>query len=93
MNNNNKFKNPRYLAYCQHLGNTPEEQMAKDTERWPGGAMTGYILWMREKWGQFWLLDEWPEVTGGHNHAFDVWLEQTLAKEKSGTPIENFESE
>lgn len=54
--------------------------------------MTGYILFMKEKWRQFWLLDKWPEVEGHFSHAFDVWLEQTLASEKEAK-IKNPEDE
>ena len=36
----------RYLAYCAALGRSPDEQLAYDREAWPGGCMTGFILWV-----------------------------------------------
>ena len=41
--------NPRYLAWCVFNGsNTTSEQLQKDKITWPGGTMTGYILWIKE---------------------------------------------
>jgi hypothetical protein len=37
--------NPRYLAYCQAHNKTPERMIAFDEKHWPGGKMTGFILW------------------------------------------------
>ena len=33
-----------YLAYCAVNHMTPDEMMAHDSEKYPGGKMTGYIL-------------------------------------------------
>lgn len=38
--------NPRYLAYCVAHGRTPEEMLAHDAERFPGGKMAGFIVWI-----------------------------------------------
>ena len=45
--------NSLYRAYCRENGNTEEQQMEDDEERWPGGKMCGYMLWCGEKWGQW----------------------------------------
>jgi len=68
---------PRYVAYARAHGRTPDEQLAHDVERWPGGCMTGYICWIGERW------QEWRQEKGlsldyqpsRADHAdFDRWL-------------------
>ncbi|WP_156612446.1 hypothetical protein [Paramagnetospirillum marisnigri] len=39
---------PRYLAYCAEHGMTPEEMMAHDLIRFPGGKMAGFLIWSRK---------------------------------------------
>jgi hypothetical protein len=69
--------NPRYLAYCVAHGCSPDEMLAQDDERWPGGVMCGFILRIDARWG------EWKRLKGyGRNHIlsegdhveFDAWL-------------------
>lgn len=43
----------RYLAYCEAHGNNPTSQLAADRKMWPGGSMTGYMLWVNRQWGAF----------------------------------------
>jgi hypothetical protein len=38
-----------YLEYCAQAGRTPEEQKAHDRAQYPGGSMTGFILWVSGK--------------------------------------------
>lgn len=46
--------NPRYVAYCAAHGvDDPDVMRARDAERWPGGKMCGFILWMRERKAEF----------------------------------------
>lgn len=45
--------NPRYVAYCKSQGRTPDDQLKHDEEKYPGGSMTGFILWTNEKWNEF----------------------------------------
>ncbi len=71
--------NPRYLAYCKAHGMEPEAMTAHDDQRWPGGCMTGYILWNQSKWAEFHKLTEnrykLHAGTTKEGHAeFDRWL-------------------
>ena len=45
--------NPRYLIYCQCNGNTPDEQQKKDNEKYHGGKMLGFILFIQHHLQQF----------------------------------------
>jgi hypothetical protein len=66
---------PRYKAYAKHHGATPDEMLAGDNERFPGGCMTGYIIWIGERWREW---DTLTGHTGPHTRAdhtdFDKWL-------------------
>lgn len=37
--------NPIYVAYAKAHGRSPEAMLAHDRERWPGGAMAGFMIW------------------------------------------------
>jgi len=67
---------PRYLAYCQAHGKTPDAMMQHDIEAYPGGCMVGFLLWSNEKLAKArkehpdWFLNSTL-----HNHAeYDKWL-------------------
>lgn len=45
--------NPRYILYARAHGNTSIVQQAIDRKTWPGGSMTGFILWMRAREREF----------------------------------------
>jgi hypothetical protein len=70
--------NPRYLAYCQAGGEPdPDITIARDEERWKGGKMTGFMLWLRERWAT------WRRIKGmtpdavlfeADHQEFDQWL-------------------
>lgn len=38
--------NPRYVWFAKAHGRTPQDQMKHDESAWPGGIMTGFVLWM-----------------------------------------------
>lgn len=66
---------PRFFEYCRAHGKTPEEMLAADDLRFPGGKMCGFMLWIGARW------DEWqrrnPEVfikTEEHHNDFDRML-------------------
>ena len=71
--------NPRYLAYCKTHGLTPEEMKEKDANRFPGGSMTGFILWIRK--AKLALYNVHPEYFIGldtfnprYDALWDLWL-------------------
>lgn len=77
---------PRFVIYARHHGKTPEEMLAYDAERFPGGKMYGYTSWVTTRW------QEWDRLkNNGKNHvrsaeeyaAFDLWL---AALPTPGTP-------
>lgn len=46
--------NPRYLAYCRATGEPdPEKALARDVERYPGGRMAGFTLWISGSWAEW----------------------------------------
>lgn len=67
---------PRYVNYARVHDRVPEEQLAWDRERWPGGCMTGFIIWSERRLTEFFGADclnrhvpagRWPE--------YDAWLD------------------
>lgn len=50
--------NPRFSAYAKAQGCTEAEVLRRDDWKYPGGRMTGFVLWMAEQ------RQLWQEVTG-----------------------------
>jgi len=48
-----KTYNSRFQRYAAIHGRSPIKQLAYDEQRWPGGRMVGYILWMSAAWQAF----------------------------------------
>lgn len=75
--------NARYLAYAAAHGLDPEAQIVADRQRWPGGSMCGFILWIGERWREWALETGHPRARIGadaylspEDHAsFDAWLQ------------------
>lgn len=68
---------PRYLAYCTSHGKTPEAMLAHDYQAWPGGVMCGFILWISEKWQEFFKLHPACRrnfLSSADHDNFDSWL-------------------
>lgn len=71
--------NPRFVRYAQAHDKTPDAMLAHDIERFPGGRMAGFTIWMRQQWAEFDRVHK-----HGPNHvrgpaeqdAFDAWLEE-----------------
>jgi hypothetical protein len=73
---------PRYRLYAKSQGRTPFQQLAFDDKKWPGGRSIGFILWMREKWNEWFEQSGLPrgefEYRTLYTKEFDAWLRRTL---------------
>lgn len=50
--------NPRYEAYARAHGRAPEAMLEHDDERWPGGKMCGFMVWVSQR------KQEWMKLHG-----------------------------
>ena len=57
----NKYQ-PFYVVYAKSHGREPDDMWDHDKERWPGGKMCGYILWMGERMRAWYNLTHHPRV-------------------------------
>ena len=81
--------NPRYAAYAKAHGKTPGEMLEYDFERFPGGKMSGFTLWIKGKWGEWRELFgpphdpdwEWHPCTQEVHEHFNQWLTEFSDKE------------
>jgi hypothetical protein len=48
--------NPTFVIYAREHMRTPVEQAAQDKVDWPGGCMTGFILWVAQKKREFFAV-------------------------------------
>lgn len=70
--------NRRYVVYARAHGQTPEQMGSSDVQLWPGGRMTGYIVWIEERWSEYRALRGWIRqypLSPADHAAFDAWLE------------------
>jgi hypothetical protein len=78
--------NPRYIAYCQAHGRSAGEQLSYDREKYPGGVMAGFILWLGEKWFE-WRTNnkrKRDDILSDEDHSsFDRYLTSSSLKETS----------
>ena len=72
----NLSHNPRFVNYARYHGNTPEQQLAHDRQRYPGGVMTGYVLWNRSRIVMFSHIEPRAFTCGGltDHESYDRWL-------------------
>jgi hypothetical protein len=76
---------PRYAEYCRAHNRAPSRMLEDDTARWPGGKMTGFILWLGARLQAYCEQRGWKRTASGSNdhiwseqdHAdFEAWLKQ-----------------
>lgn len=53
--------NPHFVVYAHSQGRQAEDQLALDKERFPGGCMTGFLVWMNERIVEF--STRYPEAS------------------------------
>jgi hypothetical protein len=67
----------RYIAYAKSNNNTPEKQLEIDAHKYPGGKMSGFIVWISD------IRSEWSMKTNEipkhgwskeQHKKFDQWL-------------------
>jgi hypothetical protein len=64
--------NTVYVSYCAAHGKTPEEMLEHDSEKYPGGTMTGYVLWVEKRKKEF-LADHPEHELFGKIANLDAW--------------------
>lgn len=75
--------NFRYVHYAAEQGRSPEAQLEHDIEKYPGGRMTGFLLWISARWAE-WSKHYGPAAatklheSGLAQRDFDLMLERSL---------------
>lgn len=69
--------NPRYVAYADAHGKTPDQMLAHDKAEHPGGCMMEFMFWIGARWREWDRLNGHADP-GWHSSAdhvaFDGWL-------------------
>lgn len=69
--------NPRFVAYAKAHNRTPEEMLVLEEERFPGGKMAGYMLWVGGRWREWRAIHGicWDAFLSEEDYReFDAWL-------------------
>lgn len=77
--------NPRYLVYCGD--EDPDTVLERDRERYPGGCMAGFILWLHRKWAEWKTMKGYPLTEcyaySPYQEEFDEWLSENRGNPES----------
>lgn len=87
--------NPRYVLYARYHGMTPEAVYKRDDTKYPGGRMTGFLLWISEMEEAFHRTSPesfFPGMHGGRGNivdfaAWDKFLEGVVISQEIATEI------
>lgn len=72
----------RYVAYAAAHGMSPEEMLAADAARYPGGKMAGFLIWMKQQWSAWAKAhgrDSRAPKTAADHASFDSFLAREVA--------------
>lgn len=73
-------RNPRFVEYARCQGTTPDEQIAKDRIKWPGGSMAGFVIWNMYRIRDF-IKETGVCCVSCHQDEYDIWLHNWVTKE------------
>ena len=75
-----KVWGPRYLAYAKAHGTLdPDAMLARDRERYPGGSMAGFLVWIAQRWAEWCAETKRRRPLTEEDHAaFDAWLSERV---------------
>lgn len=72
--------NPRFLAYAQSRGMTPEAVLSADRIAFPGGRMAGFIVWNMRRITEYLAETRLPRASLVTNpEQYDGWLARRYA--------------
>jgi hypothetical protein len=67
--------NPRFVLYAKSRGLSPDDALAQDAKDYPGGRMTGFLVWSNDKTSAYrkahGLKTSDPILDQDH---YDAWL-------------------
>ena len=78
--------NPRFIAYAEAHGRTPEEQIAADRVEYPCSCMAGFISWMAPIIHAFEKVHELPNAASCMPAEFTLFV-QEYAKAQTKVPL------
>ena len=73
--------NPRFRFYARTQGRTPQQQLDHDREEYPGGAMVGFICWLRETYSNYAMTCRLVHVPGLQGSPGSGWSYRETSEE------------